>query len=277
MKKIGFIDYYLDEWHANHYPHMIDELSDGAYKVCCAYGKINAKDGITNREWAEKLNVQLLDTIEDVIEKSDYIVVLSPDNPEMHEELADLPLKSGKLVYIDKIFAPTKAAAERMYAKAERYGTKCYSTSAVRFAEEVTAIDKKNIGAIYGHGSGSYDTYSIHQIEPIICLMEASVKRIMALADKKFPSILMEFEDGRHAQMYQAWDAPFAFAIADRRNSFKEVRIESDFFVPFIRAMLDFFESGEAPVTTVQTIHVMAIIEAGAKALKTPFKWIELV
>ena len=25
MKKIGFIDYYLDEWHANNYPEMIAE------------------------------------------------------------------------------------------------------------------------------------------------------------------------------------------------------------------------------------------------------------
>ena len=28
MKKIGFIDYYLDEWHANNYPRMIAEVSN---------------------------------------------------------------------------------------------------------------------------------------------------------------------------------------------------------------------------------------------------------
>ena len=27
MKKIGFIDYYLDEWHANNYPAWIEEYN----------------------------------------------------------------------------------------------------------------------------------------------------------------------------------------------------------------------------------------------------------
>ena len=27
MKTIGFIDYYLDEWHANNYPAMIDSYN----------------------------------------------------------------------------------------------------------------------------------------------------------------------------------------------------------------------------------------------------------
>ena len=29
MKKIGFIDYYLDEWHANNYPGFFKEAADG--------------------------------------------------------------------------------------------------------------------------------------------------------------------------------------------------------------------------------------------------------
>ena len=40
MKHIGFIDYYLDEWHANNYPKMIQELSQGEMKVSYAYGDV---------------------------------------------------------------------------------------------------------------------------------------------------------------------------------------------------------------------------------------------
>ena len=101
MKKIGFIDYFLYEWHANNYPAFIKNLSD-EYEVCCAYGMIEASphSGVTNKEWSEKYNIPLVDTIEEVIEKSDYIVVLSPDNAEMHEELAHLPLASGKPLHL---------------------------------------------------------------------------------------------------------------------------------------------------------------------------------
>ena len=41
MKKVGFIDYYLDEWHANNYPNWLKEYSGGRYEVSFAYGEID--------------------------------------------------------------------------------------------------------------------------------------------------------------------------------------------------------------------------------------------
>ena len=57
MKKIGFIDYYLDEWHANTYPALIKELSEGEYEVAYAYGKIDSPiGGISNKK--KKKNIK---------------------------------------------------------------------------------------------------------------------------------------------------------------------------------------------------------------------------
>ena len=52
----------------------------------------------------------------------------------MHEELSQLPLKSGKPTYIDKTFAPDYPTAKRIFDLAEANGTPCYSTSALRYA-----------------------------------------------------------------------------------------------------------------------------------------------
>ena len=124
--KIGFIDYYLDEWHANNYPQMIKDLSGGKYEVAYGYGMIDSPlGGMTNREWAEKNRITLLSDIEEVIAKSDCLIVLSPDNPEMHEELCRLPLQSRKPVYVDKTFAPDRACAERIFAHAKAHQTEC--------------------------------------------------------------------------------------------------------------------------------------------------------
>ena len=38
--KIGFVDYYLDEWHANNYPQWIREASGGTMEVSLAFGLI---------------------------------------------------------------------------------------------------------------------------------------------------------------------------------------------------------------------------------------------
>lgn len=279
MKKIGFIDYYLDEWHANNYPEYIKKQSGGRYEVCYAYGKIDSPiGGMTNKEWSEKYGVLLLDSIEEVIEKSDFLIVLSPDNPEMHLELTDLPLKSGKLCYVDKTFAPDKETAIKIFENAERHGTKCFSSSALRFVTELKEIDTDKIYKIYSEGPGTYDVYSIHQIEPIMSLMKCRVKRIMALSDKEHPSLLIEFEDGRLVQMYHRVDKDYSFRITTcyEDNKADVHEIKSDYFSLFIDAMIEFFDTGIIPVPKEQTIDVIAVRAAGVKAFETPFTWINI-
>ena len=279
MKKIGFIDYYLDEWHANNYPEYIKKQSGGRYEVCCAYGKIDSPiGGITNEQWSKKQNIPLARSIEEVIEKSDVLIVLSPDNPEMHKELTHLPLQSGKLVYVDKTFAPDKETATEIFENAALHNTKCFSSSALRFVTELKDIDTDKIYKIYSEGPGTYEMYSIHQIEPVMSLMKCRVKRIMALGDAKHPSLLIEFEDGRTVQMYQRIDEAVSFRITvvDKENNARIYDIKSDYFSLFIDAMIKFFDTGVIPVPKEQTIDVIAVRAAGLKAFETPYKWINI-
>ena len=52
--KIGFIDYYLDEWHANNYPKFFSDASDGEITIGSAYGEIPSPiTGMTSEQWCE--------------------------------------------------------------------------------------------------------------------------------------------------------------------------------------------------------------------------------
>lgn len=281
MKKIGFIDYFLNEWHADNYPDMIKNETNGEYQVCYAYGNVQPPQGcgfLTNEEWAEKHGVELLDTIEEVVEKSDFLIVLSPDNPEMHEELCRIPLSSGKRTYVDKTFAPDRETAERIFAMADQYGTPCYSTSALRFASELDEIDTDNIYKIYSEGPASLSVYVIHQLEPVIRLMKSRAKRLMFLGDEAHPSFILEFADGRYAQIYHRDDENMSFRLTcvDQENRAKHYEITSDYFGHFIKGMIEFFRTGEAPVTHEQTIDVIAARTAAIQAAEKPFEWIVL-
>lgn len=277
MKKVGFIDYYLDEWHANNYPEKIKAISDGEFEVCYAYAKIDSPKGMTNKEWAEKYNVELLPTIEEVIEKSDCLIVLSPDNPEMHEELADLPLKSGKLTYVDKTFAPDKETAIKLFKIADEYGTKCYSSSALRFSDEYKDIDKSKIFKLFSEGPGLFFNYPIHQIEPIVMLMQSRAKRLMFLGDEVHPEMIIEFEDGRYAHMYQRSCADgFVMNTIDEQNNAIRYQVKSDFFDLFIKDLIRFFRTGEVTVAHEETIDIMGILEVSKKAANEPFVWFDI-
>ena len=59
MKKIGFIDYYISEWHANSYPKWINESNQALgtdYKVAYAWAELEKSplDNVTTQEWCEK-------------------------------------------------------------------------------------------------------------------------------------------------------------------------------------------------------------------------------
>ena len=119
MKTIGFIDYYLSEWHADNYPLWIKEICEKTGKEFCvayAWAEMDKSpiDGKTTDEWCKEFDVERCDSIEEVVEKSDCIIVLSPDNPERHLDLCRIPLASGKRVYVDKTFALTKDIAKEI-------------------------------------------------------------------------------------------------------------------------------------------------------------------
>lgn len=275
MKKIGFIDYYLDEWHANNYPQMIKDACGDEMAVCYAWGKIDAPGGRTNKKWAEDYGVELLGSIEEVIEKSDYLILLSPDNPEMHEELALLPAASGKRLYIDKTFAPDAATAKRIFERADAHGTPCYSSSALNFSDELKEAKKEDVEYLSSFGSGDYEIHSIHQIEQVAVLMGGGAESVMYTGTEKFPSFKVRFSGHRYADMV-LMPGRFRMHVGYRDGKAADYMVESPFFARFIENMLEFFRTGAIPVPHAQTVEVIAIREASIRAKETPFVWVDI-
>lgn len=278
MKKVGFIDYFLDEWHAENYPDWIKEASDGEYQVCYAYGKIEGTDfgKRTNAQWAESHKVTLCSTIDEVIAQSDVLVVLSPDNPEQHEELSRLAMMSGKPTFIDKTFTDTKAEAERIFSLAKASNTPVYTSSALRFDAEYKKVRKDSVCGITSIGGGSFECYLIHQLEPISLFMGTEVKRVMYLGSEKSPALVMEFSDNRCATISFCTNSPFSLCInyADGENV--NVQAGSGFFNEFIKELVDFFKTGTPKVAADISINLMAIRGAANKSQSTPYVWVEV-
>ena len=268
MKKIGFIDYFLDEWHANNYPKFIADECGNEFEVAYAYAEIDKPDGLTTDQWCEKFGVQRCLTISELVEKSDCIIVLSPDNPERHLDLCREPLSSGKPVYVDKTFAPSKEIAIEIVEIGERSKTPFCSSSALRFSDELKLIPKEGIKEVISRGPGHFDTYSIHQIEPIVVLMGSDVDSVVA-PDTQKESILMSFKGGRKASMEHGSD-DFSLTVKYENGETLEIPQMSNYFPNFIKALCQFFKDGKIFARHDETVAVMAIIESGNKALKTP-------
>ncbi|MBR2870874.1 MAG: hypothetical protein IKB98_05830 [Clostridia bacterium] len=262
MKKIGFVDYYISEWHANNYPGWIKNYCEKAgldYQVCYAWAEkdVSLVDGKTTAEWCEKMNIEQCATVEELCKKSDNIIVLAPSDPDTHLRLASEVFKYAdkKRVYIDKTFAPDYATAKQICDLAVKAGVDFFSTSALRYADEIK--DDKNVNSTVTFGGGSnYDEYIIHQVEMIVKTMGVGASKIKVEESDGALVTDIEYADGRKAQMN--WSSTYGFkAIVDG----VEKQIESDFFANLMVKIVTFFEGNDADFSKTQTLEVMKIRE----------------
>lgn len=280
--KVGFIDYYLDEWHANHYPQWLRAQSGGALEVAYAYAEIDAPGGCTTDAWCAQHGATRCATIAELTEKSDAIVILSPDHCARHEHLSAVPLASGKPCYIDKTFAPDLATADRIFARADAYGTPCCSCSALRYADEYRDIDRGSILAVNSWGPGvgdrmGYEIYAIHQLEPVVMLMGGAPRRVMAMTAAPNGYLLtMDYPDGRYASVCSCVGGmPFRAHLTGRTSAdHRELTIRSDYFNRFMAMLARFLHTGVTEVPRAETRAIMAVREAGLAALETPGVWV---
>ncbi|MHB1452647.1 MAG: Gfo/Idh/MocA family oxidoreductase [Saccharofermentanales bacterium] len=280
--KIGFIDYFLDEWHANNYPAWLLEASDGEMQTAYAYAEIDSPnpEGLSTDEWCSKFGVERCFSIGEIVEKSDALIVLSPDNSEYHEKLSDLPLRSGKRTYIDKTFSPDKESAVRMFSLAKSFGTPCCSCSALRFAAEYKGLgadqNGESVAALSSWGPGLYDNYSVHQLEPLLMLMGGAPEEVCYIGNEASAQLTIRFSDGRIASMSQfIKGAPFIMQVCAAAGN-RTIKLESDFFKEFMKELSGFFRTGIPIADPEETIRIMAVREAGSKAMRNPGTWVRI-
>ncbi len=280
MKKIGFIDYRLDEWHANNYPGWIAEANEALgmdYKVAYAWAEEPAPAGLlSTAQWCEKFGAQPCGTLEEACEKSDVLMILAPSNPEKHLGYAERALRFGKLTYIDKTFAPDAATAKRIFALGHEYGAKLFSTSALRYAEELQPYSRVHSAFVSGSGS-SLQEYCIHQLEMIVCLMGVGARSVACGGSADHAVCDIAYGDGRNAALLYGARMPYALDVQRAPGEPSEyVPVKSAFFPALIEDILTFYETGKPPVPEEQTIECMKLREAVLKAAANPGERIEI-
>lgn len=265
MKKIGFIDYYISEWHANNYPAWIKDASKKLgldYVVAYAWAEkdVSPIDGRSTDEWCKTFGAQKCETIEELCDKSDVIIILAPSNPETHLRFAEKALPFGKRTYIDKTFAPDYATSEKIFAIAEKHNTPFFSTSALRYASELDTLVGSDKIIVTG-GGGNFEEYIIHQIEPTVKVLRAKATSVRAQTQGKQVVCSVEFAGSKQATLCYGEAMPFT-VCTEKDGKSAYAALNSDYFRTLIKDILRFFESGKVPFEAWETREVMRIREA---------------
>jgi predicted dehydrogenase len=264
MKRIGFVDYSLENFHANVYLKAFrNELKDRGYSVagCTA---MQADDG---RVWAAQNGVPYFDSVAAMDGAVDCYAVLAPSNPEAHLGLCQRVLPFGKTTYVDKTFAPDLATAQQIFALADQHHCAMQTTSALRYTNvqaHVAAAGRDNARHMVAWGGGSsFGEYAIHPVELAVSCMGAQAERLMRRGTGDNSQLLIDFSAGRTAvvNVYTNADTPFAASVTTPQGTQLIMVDGSRLFIDMAAAILDLFDSGRPAIDRAESLMIRRILD----------------
>lgn len=287
MLRIGVLDYYLNNWHADHYPGFLREVIARDHyhaAVTTAFALLPEPPGggVSSEDWCRERDISLSESLDQFLDSVDAILVIAADDARFHDLVCPLVLECQKPLFIDKTFAKDYETGKAFFELARQSGTPVFSASAQRYCQDI--IDwkkayKERPRFVSTVGPHSLDRYAVHQLEPIQELMGIGVKRVKAFSVGSMVTCLMlDYGDGRLASFTQTPQpyAEFNFMVSDGETGARLKSEDATYYPNLAKAILDFFESKKSPVSPEETLEVLQIIDIAREARKKPDLWFDV-
>jgi len=284
-KRVGIIG--LDTSHSIAFTSALNDPSAGpefgGYKIVAAYpkGSNNIKSSADRipgyTEDVKKLGVEIVSSIEDLLKKTD-VIMLETNDGRLHLEQALKVMKAGKTLFIDKPIAASLSDAIAIFDAASHYNIPVFSSSSLRYISGADEIKKGVIGKVLGADTYSPATiekthpdlfwYGVHGVEALFTVMGTGCE-----------SVSGTFTDDTD-QVTGMWSE-------DRIGTFRGIRKgKSDYggtvfgekgivtfgkysgYNPLLIEIIKFFQTGVPPVTPAETIEIFAFMAAAAESKK---------
>ncbi len=263
VKRIGFVDYRLDNYHAEVYLKALrGPLASRGYEVAGA----TALERGVSRAWAEERSLPYYDSVEALHETSDCFIILAPSNPELHLKMCQEVLPLGKPTFVDKTFAPDELTARAIFALADACDVPIQTTSALRSTAVQSFIRElpSRVQSITIFSSGtSFAEYGIHPVELAVSCMGHDAQRVLRMGPERHPQWLLQFSDDRHViiDFNPEIEIPFS-AIVSTQQGRDQIEVDgATLFLDAAASILDFFDAGHALVDRRESLMVRRILD----------------
>ena len=281
--KVGFIDHHLNNYHANKFLGILkDGLAGEVVEVVAAY-----ESHPEGEDWCQKNNIPRAKSAAEVVEKSDAIIVLAPDNVEAHRELSKEALASKKPVLIDKALASSVDDARAIIAAAKESGTPIMSSSSLRFSVELeqllNLVGEGPYEGIFSRGFGKWRGYAVHTVQPVLRLLGGRVRRVIDTGQGVNHMITVENDKGNRAYIdirmcenqYEA--TPWQIGILHHGN-YEVITIKQfdEFYVNLMKNALKFFKSGQSPVPVEEMLDEVLLEVAADSSFNNGGQWVDV-
>ena len=275
-----------DESRADHVPgaRVVAAFKGGSPDVEASANRIEKFTAVIRDKW----KIEIVPTIEELIGKVDAVIIVSVDGRK-HLEQARPVLASRKRLFVDKPFAASTRDALEMVRLAREHNTLLFSSSSLRFNDDVVAIKADpRVSEVKGAitwGPATLEPhhpdlfwYGIHAVEMLFTYMGPGCERVTRVHTAGADLASCTWKDGRIGTVRGIRDgasaygqvvfgpkavvtAPPGASPASTPTTNGNTSKRSSYY-GLVSAMVEFFRTGKSPVPLQETLEIMAFMEA---------------
>lgn len=226
-------------------------------------------------EEVKKLGVEIVNSIEDLLARVD-VVLLETNDGRLHLEQALQVMKAGKRMFIDKPIAASLSDTISIFDAARHYNIPVFSSSSLRFEQVTQEIAAGKIGKVLGADTFSPATiekthpdlfwYGVHGVEVLFTLMGTGCKSVSRIYTDNTDIVVGIWKDdrigtfrGTRSGIYDIGGT--AFGETANLSLGKEHG-----YNPLLVKIIEYFRTGQVPVTAEETIEVFAFMTAAEES-----------
>jgi predicted dehydrogenase len=284
-RRVGIIG--LDTSHATAFTGVLNDPSAGpefgGYKVVAAYpkGSNDIKSSVDRIpgyiEDVKKLGVEIAGSIDDLLKKTD-VILLETNDGRLHLEQALQVMKSGKRMFIDKPAAASLSDVIAIFDAAEHFKVPVFSSSSLRYIPGADEISKGSIGKVLGADTYSPSPiekthpdlfwYGVHGVETLFTVMGTGCKSVSGTFTEDSDQVTGLWSDNRIGTFrgIRNGKSDYGGTVFGEKGIVTLGKYNG--YNPLLIEITKFFQTGVPPVTSGETIEIFAFMAAAAESKK---------
>ena len=236
-------------------------------------------------EEVKKLGVEIVGSIEELLEKTDFILLETNDgHPHLVQALK--VIKAGKPLFIDKPVAGSLSDAIAIYETARKYKVPVFSSSSLRYMEMAQEVLHGKIGKVIGADTFSPATlekthpdlfwYGIHGVEILFTVMGKGCKEVVRIHAVDTDVVVGTWQDGRTGTFRGTRTGTHDYGGTAFGEKANQVLGPFKGYDNLLDQIIGFFKSGIPPVSAEETLEIYTFMEAADESKRSGGKSILL-
>lgn len=223
------------------------------------------------RQLQNEYQVKMVGSIEDLCSVVDVVLLESVDG-RPHLAQARPVFKARKPVFIDKPVAGSLRDAIEIFRLAKESNTPCFSSSAYRYYDTMTALMKSDVGRIRGavsYGPSEKERhhpdffwYGIHPTEALFTALGTGCESVVRITTPESDVVAGVWTDGRTGTLIGLRTGSTPHQVTLFGSTGVAQQRDGGDYAPLVQEIMRFFQTGIAPVSAKETIEMFAFMEA---------------